>query len=135
MSWFSNLNVNESLNTLKGQITNVSNAVHDVLNETIVEREEPNVSLGGGDDEVLIGLETANKRIDDLNGLCETKDTEVGARQFIVFFFEIYRIFVRVLESNFESKSAAQIEFIGSLKKPVCRPQCEHMPSISKHAN
>lgn len=85
MSWFSNLNVNESLNTLKGQITNVSNAMHDVLTETIVEKHESDENNlgggGGGDDEVLIGLETANKRIDDLNALCETKDTEVSSKR------------------------------------------------------
>lgn len=74
MSWF-NLNVNESLNTLKGQISNVSNVVHDALTEKTVEEGEPNENSGDG--ELVIGLETANKRIDELNSLCETKDTEV----------------------------------------------------------
>lgn len=81
MSWF-NLNVNESLNTLKGQISNVSNVVHDVFTEGIL--EEPTPSSSGesskaiGDDEILIGLEEANKKIDELNTQCEAKDNEVS---------------------------------------------------------
>lgn len=75
MSWF-NLNVNESLNTLKGQISNVSNVVHDVLTETIAEHPQPSDN-SASDTDILIGLENANKRIDELNALCDTKDTEV----------------------------------------------------------
>ncbi|XP_055297343.1 uncharacterized protein LOC129565953 isoform X2 [Sitodiplosis mosellana] len=82
MSWF-NINVNDSLNSLKGQISNVSNVVHDVFTEGILEEEpipknasEP--SKATGDDEILIGLEEANKKIDELNSLCETKDNEIA---------------------------------------------------------
>lgn len=82
MSWF-NINVNESLNSLKGQISNVSNVVHDVFTEGILE-ESTTDSLAPGaikatsDDEVLIGLEEANKKIDELSSVCETKDNEVS---------------------------------------------------------
>lgn len=75
MSWF-NLNVNESLNTLKGQISNVSNVVHDVLTETIAEHPQSSDN-SASDTDILIGLENANKRIDELNAQCDTKDTEV----------------------------------------------------------
>lgn len=84
MSWF-NINVNESLNTLKGQISNVSNVVHDVFTEGIL--EEPNATTSTdstaktiSDDEILIGLEEANRKIDELNSICETKDNEVSLR-------------------------------------------------------
>lgn len=105
MSWF-NINVNESLNTLKGQITNVSNVMHDVFTEGILEEHPPTTSetttippaavlapptitpstssvnampaVLTSDDEILIGLEEANKKIDELNSLCETKDKEVS---------------------------------------------------------
>lgn len=87
MSWF-NLNVNESLNTLKGQISNVSNVVQGVLTEGILEDDAENLrnerSGGDGghsrssDDSILLGLETANKRIDDLSLLCQDKDEEVS---------------------------------------------------------
>lgn len=105
MSWF-NINVNESLNTLKGQISNVSNVMHDVFTEGMLEEPTattsptattmaaaaavspttvtPSTSLTRpiavtSDDEILIGLEEANKKIDELNSLCETKDNEVSA--------------------------------------------------------
>lgn len=101
MSWF-NINVNESLNTLKGQISNVSNAMHDVFTEGILEEHIPTTSDTStaaavlpatvipssdltnaspaitSDDEILIGLEEANKKIDELSSLCETKDKEVS---------------------------------------------------------
>lgn len=114
MSWF-NINVNESLNTLKGQISNVSNVMHDVFTEGILEEHtestsettttatpitttttteatlvpvppktvtpsasSPNPIPMTSDDEILIGLEEANKKIDELNSLCETKDNEVS---------------------------------------------------------
>lgn len=109
MSWF-NINVNESLNTLKGQISNVSNVMHDVFTEGILEEHaastsetttttaeaaatlavppktvtpstsSPNPIPMSSDDEILIGLEEANKKIDELNSLCETKDNEVSTR-------------------------------------------------------
>lgn len=91
MSWF-NINVNESLNTLKGQISNVSNVVHDVFTEGIL--EEPSTSTETAtaapiksaidsvnlttDDEILIGLEEANRKIDELHSQCEAKDNEVS---------------------------------------------------------
>lgn len=113
MSWF-NINMNESLNTLKGQISNVSNVMHDVFTEGILEEHtettsetpttttsttataegattlsvppkpvtpstsSPNPIPMTSDDEILIGLEEANKKIDELNSLCETKDNEVS---------------------------------------------------------
>lgn len=107
MSWF-NINVNESLNSLKGQISNVSNVMHDVFTEGILEEHTPTTSdtptmttmvaaatappvkvipstsssnpnaAVTSDDEILIGLEEANKKIDELNSLCETKDKEVS---------------------------------------------------------
>lgn len=119
MSWF-NINVNESLNTLKGQISNVSNVMHDVFTEGILDEQKtttseapttaatttasmttaataavigttpvppkpvtpststPNPIPMTSDDEILIGLEEANKKIDELNSLCETKDNEVS---------------------------------------------------------
>lgn len=85
MSWF-NLNVNESLNTLKGQIvSNVSNVMHDVFTEGVLDEgtssdsqlDNRNANVTNVDDEILIGLETANKKIDELNSQCESKDNEV----------------------------------------------------------
>lgn len=107
--------MNESLNTLKGQISNVSNVMHDVFTEGILEEHtestsemptttttsttadeaatltvppkavtpstsSPNPIPMTSDDEILIGLEEANKKIDELNSLCETKDNEVSTR-------------------------------------------------------
>lgn len=87
MSWF-NLNVNESLNTLKGQISNVSNVVHDVFTEGILEEPEQNSasasSKATSDDAILIGLEEANKKIDELNIQCETKDNEVSVLDYLL---------------------------------------------------
>lgn len=90
MSWF-NLNVNESLNTLKGQISNVSHVVQGVLTEGILEdtgdssANEHSSGDGGrsgnNDDTILLGLEAANKRIDDLSLLCQDKDEEVRKMQ------------------------------------------------------
>lgn len=95
MSWF-NLNVNESLNTLKGQISNVSHAVQGVLTEGILEDNadtNANECSGGdgnrgvnSDDSILLGLEAANKRIDDLSLLCQDKDEEVCKRNLIEFY-------------------------------------------------
>lgn len=81
MSWF-NLNVNESLNTLKGQITNVSNVVQEVFTEGILE-EDTGTSAENNDstqinDEVVLGLESANRKIDELSTLCDAKDNEVS---------------------------------------------------------
>lgn len=80
MSWF-NLNVNESLNTLKGQISNVSHVVQGVLTEGILEENAESERKGGdvdrGDESILLGLEAANKRIDELSQLCQDKDEEV----------------------------------------------------------
>lgn len=87
MSWF-NINVNDSLNSLKGQITNVSNVMHDVFTEGISEESTPPENAGElsstvtSDNEILIGLEEANKKIDELNSLCETKDNEVSKKSF-----------------------------------------------------
>lgn len=83
MSWF-NLNVNESLSNLKGQLTNVSNVVHDVFTEGILEQNDSNTSpkkenTEQEEDAVLVGLESANKKIDELNILCEAKDKKVSA--------------------------------------------------------
>lgn len=88
MSWF-NLNVNESLNTLKGQISNVSHVVQGVLNEGILEDGATSVGnerTGGDnnrsdDESILLGLEAANKRIDELSLLCQDKDEEVSTSQ------------------------------------------------------
>lgn len=92
MSWF-NLNVNESLNTLKGQISNVSHVVQGVLTEGILEDGTDGVvneqrsddsndgHSGNSDDSILLGLEAANKRIDDLSLLCGNKDEEVSKRK------------------------------------------------------
>lgn len=87
MSWF-NLNVNESLNSIKGQISNVSNVMHDVFTEGILEEDasalagpsgsELRPSTATTDDQLLAGLETASKKIDELNTLCDTKDIEVS---------------------------------------------------------
>lgn len=79
MSWF-NLNVNESLNTLKGQISNVSNAVQEALTEGILETSEAESSRTEpiDDDSVLAGLEAANSKIDELTYLCQNKDSEVS---------------------------------------------------------
>lgn len=82
MSWF-NINVNESLNSLKGQISNVSNVMHDVFTEGVLEESNtestvPDTIKATSDDEVLIGLEEANKKIDELSSVCETKDNEVS---------------------------------------------------------
>lgn len=94
MSWF-NLNVNESLNTLKGQISNVSHVVQGVLTEGILEDDADGVvneqrsdggngsHSGNSDDSILLGLEAANKRIDDLSLLCENKDEEVSKRKWL----------------------------------------------------
>lgn len=82
MSWFKNINVNDSLNSLKGQISNVSNVMHDVFTEGILEESnsggESSANQPTSDDDILVGLEEANKKIDELNSLCETKDNEVS---------------------------------------------------------
>lgn len=81
MSWFK-LNVNESLSTLKDQISNVSTAVQDAFSEGILHEENNPAAdaacASDNDDSMLIGLEAANKRIDELNNLCESKDDEVS---------------------------------------------------------
>lgn len=78
MSWF-NINVNESLNTIKGQISNVSHVVHDVFNEGILETptETDKQNSSVDDDSILAGLEAANYKIDELTELCHSKDNEV----------------------------------------------------------
>lgn len=60
MSWF------DSLNTLKGQLSNVTNVVQEAFNEGIVEDDDP-----------FTKLEDAKKTIDDLTNLCSTQDAEV----------------------------------------------------------
>lgn len=78
MSWF-NINVNDSLNTIKGQISNVSHVVQDVFTEGILETStesnKQNDSID--DDSILAGLEAANYKIDELTELCQSKDNEV----------------------------------------------------------
>lgn len=78
MSWF-NLNVNESLNTLKGQISNVSHAVHDALAEGLLESEatKSDAEQPVDDDSILVALEAANGKIDELTTQCQSKDSEV----------------------------------------------------------
>lgn len=85
MSWF-NINVNESLTSLKGQISNVSNVMHDVFTEGILEENASASNSGNNnpqsvlnsDDQLLASLETASKKIDELTSLCDTKDNEVS---------------------------------------------------------
>lgn len=81
MSWFK-LNVNDSLNTLKGQISNVVHDVQDafiegVLEENVDNRDAGSDSVNARDDSILAGLEAANYKIDELNALCGSKDDEV----------------------------------------------------------
>lgn len=112
MSWF-NLNVNESLNTLKGQISNVSNVVHDVLTETITDHPQPSDNSTSNDD-VLIGLETANKRIDELNALCETKDTEVRTPMciFTHTMNAVYAYLVQYVREQIEFRYLSKLEIL-----------------------
>lgn len=79
MSWFK-LNVNESLNTIKGQISNVSHVVQDVFTEGILEDNKDDVATKSRDDEesLLTALESANSKIDELSTLCQGKDDEVS---------------------------------------------------------
>lgn len=65
MAWFK---LNDSLNTLKGQITNVSNVVQEVFSEAIIDEDSV---------EPVAKLEEAVKKIDDLTNLCSTQDNEV----------------------------------------------------------
>lgn len=82
MSWF-NLNVNDSLNTLKGQISNVSNAVHDVFTEGILDETNANVETETITSEVtdVEMLEAANRKIEELSTLCTSQDNEVKLMQ------------------------------------------------------
>lgn len=79
MSWF-NINVNDSLNTIKGQISNVSSAVHDVFTEGVLEESERTTASTSHENEenLLTALEAANSKIDELNSFCQTKDDEVS---------------------------------------------------------
>lgn len=110
MSWF-NINVNESLTTLKGQISNVSNVVHDVFTEGILEEPTTTNTIGDtttkatSDDEILIGLEEANKKIDELSAQCETKDNEVS------IFAILYHILFYVCFYLFHCKPAQSIYY------------------------
>lgn len=76
MSWFNKLNVNDSLNTIKGQLSNVSNVVHDVFTDDttddIVTKQKED------EDSLLTALESANSRIDELSTVCQSKDDEVS---------------------------------------------------------
>lgn len=65
MAWFK---LNDSLNTLKGQISNVSNVVQEVFSEAIIDENSA---------EPVAKLEDAVKEIDHLTDLCNTKDSEV----------------------------------------------------------
>lgn len=78
MSWFK-LNVNDSLNSIKGQISNVSNVVHDVFTEGILDEKEGEVAASSREDDesLLTALEAANSKIDELSTLCQNKDDEV----------------------------------------------------------
>lgn len=101
-SWF-NINVNESLSTLKGQISTVSHAVQDALKEGILNEQEQEATTSQSspteDDAVLRGLEEANSKIDELNALCQSKEDEVSDnqnyarneinKQIIIFGFQI----------------------------------------------
>lgn len=82
MSWF-NINVNESLSTLKGQISNVSHAVQDAFNENVLEPSTEHNTRHEmiDDDSILVGLEAANNKIDELSILCQSKDNEVSHKQ------------------------------------------------------
>lgn len=97
MSWF-NLNVNESLNNIKGQITNVSNAVHEVFTDEVSEGTSQKKENQFQEYDVLIGLEAANTKIDELNKLCNTKDNEVSS-------FIFYPKYVDDMTFNFLSNS------------------------------
>lgn len=91
MSWFK-LNVNDSLNSLKGQITNVSNVVHDVFTEGILDDANANVTENADDaddgsprsvataDDVsdVEMMEAANRKIEELSSLCTVQDSEVS---------------------------------------------------------
>lgn len=76
MAWFK---LNDSFNTLKGQISNVSNVVQEVFSEAIVDEDSI---------EPVAKLEDAVKEIDNLTSLCTAKDNEV--------IFVIYSFFVVV---------------------------------------
>lgn len=65
MAWFK---LNDSLNTLKGQISNVSNVVQEVFSEAIIDEDHT---------APVTKLEEAVKRIDDLSNLCSTQENEV----------------------------------------------------------
>lgn len=75
MSWFK---LNDSLNTLKGQISNVTSVVQEAFQEGIVNNDDNN----DGDDENVDTYERklveAVSRIDDLTQLCSSQDTEVS---------------------------------------------------------
>lgn len=76
MSWFK---LNDSLNTLKGQISNVTNVVQEAFQEGIVNNNEDNND--GVDDNVDTyerKLVEAVSRIDDLTQLCSSQDTEAS---------------------------------------------------------
>lgn len=66
MAWFK---LNDSFNTLKGQISNVSNVVQEVFSEAIIDEAS---SI-----EPVAKLEDAVKEIDNLTNLCTIKDNEV----------------------------------------------------------
>lgn len=65
MAWFK---LNDSLNTLKGQISNVSNVVQEVFSEAIIDEHSV---------EPVAKLEDAVREIDNLTNLCNSKDNEV----------------------------------------------------------
>lgn len=72
MAWFK---LNDSLNTLKGQISNVSNVVQEVFSEAIIDEDSA---------EPVAKLEEAVKKIDDLTNLCSTQDNEVKIK-FLIY--------------------------------------------------
>ena len=74
MSWFK-LNVNDSLNTLKGQISNVSNVVQEVFTEGILDANDENTET---ETDSVVDLEAAIQKIDELHQICANRDEEVS---------------------------------------------------------
>lgn len=79
MSWFK-LNVNDSLSSLKGQITNVSNAVQDAFAEGILDEEGANRDTDDSNQITAEIVETANRKIDELSALCGSQENEVSKK-------------------------------------------------------
>lgn len=70
MAWFK---LNDSLNSIKGQISNVTNVVQEAFQEGISSNDtEENL------DTYEEQLKEAARKIDDLTDLCSSQDNEVG---------------------------------------------------------